>query len=387
MFTHIEGCYNPRMTEFDVAVFGAGIAGASLAWRLAGERSVVVLESESQPGHHATGRSAAMFIESYGPPAVRALTRASRSFYEQPPSGSTTEPLLAPRGVMYLATRGQDALLAKTRDELTAICPNLEVLGVDAALQRVSCLRPEVVHGALYECDAQDIDVNALHQIFLRGLRHQDGELRCGAVLVDARHDGVAWVLSFADGEMLRARSVVNAAGAWADQLAVRFGAAPVGLVPKRRSAFTFRPHEGMAVSSWPCVAGIDESYYFKPDAGQLLGSPANADPTVPHDVQPEALDIALGIHQIESVTTLAIQRPSSTWAGLRSFVRDGELVIGFDASCPGFFWLAGQGGYGIQSAAAASELAAALLLGMPVPPELLQHGVDASAMSPARLR
>jgi D-arginine dehydrogenase len=169
--------------------------------------------------------------------------------------------------------------------------------------------------------------------------------------------------------------------------VAALFGAAPIGLVPHRRSAFTFKASEGMDVSGWPAVVGVDESYYFKPDAGQLLGSPANADPTVPHDVVPEELDIALGIHQIETVTTLTIRRPASTWAGLRSFVRDGEMVIGWDEHCPGFFWLAGQGGYGIQSAAGASELAASLLCGKPLPPELARHGVDPRVLAPQRLR
>lgn len=180
---------------------------------------------------------------------------------------------------------------------------------------------------------------------------------------------------------------MVNAAGAWADELAALFGARPIGLVPHRRSAFTFKAPENLDASGWPAVVGVNEDYYFKPDAGQLLGSPANADPTVPHDVVPEELDIALGIHQIESVSTLSIRRPTSTWAGLRSFVGDGELVIGPDDACPGFFWLAAQGGYGIQSAAGASALANALLTGAALPEELRQHGVEPRALSPARLR
>jgi len=375
------------MREFDIAIIGAGIAGASLAYRLASERSVLLLERESQPGYHTTGRSAAMFMESYGPPAIRALTRASRAFYEQPPSGFGDQPLLSPRGVLYLATHGQEALLQDTQRTLAASGCELEQVDADAALARVSCLRPEVVHGALFEHGAQDIDVHALHQGFLRGMRGGGGELRTGAHVVAAQHDGARWVLQLADGEAVRAHTVVDAAGAWVDEVAALFGAAPIGLVPHRRSAFTFKASEGMDVSGWPAVVGVDESYYFKPDAGQLLGSPANADPTVPHDVVPEELDIALGIHQIETVTTLTIRRPASTWAGLRSFVRDGEMVIGWDEHCPGFFWLAGQGGYGIQSAAGASELAASLLCGKPLPPELARHGVDPRVLAPQRLR
>ena len=375
------------MREFELVIFGAGIAGASLAWRLAGQRSVLLLEREAQPGYHSTGRSAAMFMESYGPHMVRALTRASRAFYEHPPEGFASAPLMQPRGALYLATPGQEALMAQTRAELATTCPDLEVLDARTTLERVPCLRPEMVHGALYDPGAQDIDVHALHQGFLRGFRQRGGELRTSTTLTQATHDGQGWTLQFADGQTLRARTVVNAAGAWADELAGLFGAAPIGLVPHRRSAFTFKAPEGVDVSGWPAVVGMDESYYFKPDAGQLLGSPANADPTVAHDVVPEELDIAMGIYQIESVSTLTIRRPGSTWAGLRSFVPDGEMVIGWDGACPGFFWLAAQGGYGIQSAAGASALADALLRNVALPAGLVQQGVEAAALSPARLR
>ena len=375
------------MREFDVAIVGAGIAGASLAYRLAGRRSVVLLEREAQPGYHATGRSAAMFMESYGPPCVRALTRASRAFYEEPPPGFGTGPLLAPRGVLYLATHGQEALLQALHDELAAGGTPIDTLTAAETLARIPCLKPEVVHGALFERDAQDIDVNALHQGFLRGARALGVALRVGAELAAASREGGAWTLRLADGDTVRAQHVVDAAGAWADEVASLCGVAPVGVVPHRRSAFTFKAAEGIDPSDWPAVVGVDESYYFKPDAGQLLGSPANADPTVPHDVVPEELDIALGIHQIEAVTTFSIRRPGSTWAGLRSFVRDGEMVIGWDGARDGFFWLAAQGGYGIQSAAGASELAAALICGEPLPAALARHGVDPAAVAPQRLR
>ena len=375
------------MREFDVAIIGAGIAGASLAWRLAGRRSVLLLDRESQPGYHSTGRSAAMFMESYGPPGVRALTRASRAFYEAPPGAFADVPLLAPRGALYLAEPDQRALLDKVRHELAATCPRLEELDAEATLARVPCLRPDMVRGALFDPDAQDIDVHALHQGYLRGLRALGGELRTGAHVVRAQRHNERWTLRLEDGEAVRAHAVVNAAGAWADDVAVLFGAAPVGLVPRRRSAFTFDAPAGVAVSGWPAVVGVDESYYFKPDAGRLLGSPANADATVPHDVRPEEIDIAMGIHRIEAVTTLSIRRPASTWAGLRSFVADGEPVIGLDDHCPDFFWLAAQGGYGIQSAAGASALAAALLCDESLPDELNRHHVQARAFAPQRLQ
>lgn len=375
------------MREFDIVVVGAGIAGASLAWRLAGRRSMLVLEAESQPGYHATGRSAAMFMESYGPPGVRALTRASRAFYETPPAGFADVAVLAPRGALYVATADQAELLRRTHDELAPGSPHLAPCDAAAALARVPCLRAEGLLGALHDPDAQDIDVHALHQAFLRGMRTLGGQLATGSGLAAARHDGGRWTLRLGDGETVRATTLVNAAGAWADVVAARCGVAPIGLEPRRRSAFTFKAPDGVDITRWPAVVGVDEGWYFKPDAGRLLGSPANADPTVPHDVRPEELDIAIGIDRIQTATTLEIRRPESTWAGLRSFVADGELVIGAAPTQPAFFWLAAQGGYGIQSAAGASELAAALLCGEPLPDELVRHGVDAAVFSPQRLR
>jgi D-arginine dehydrogenase len=244
------------MREVDIAIIGAGIAGASLAWRLAPQRSVLLLERETQPGYHSTGRSAAMFMESYGPPAVRALTRASRDFYLHPPEGFADGPLLAPRGVLYLATHEQAALMQKSRKELLPGCPDLETLDAAATLARVSCLRPEVVHGALYDPHAQDIDVHALHQGFLRGMRRQGGELRSGITIEAAAFVQGGWELRLADGEVLRAHTVVDAAGAWADEVARLFGASPIDLVPHRRTAFTFKPPEGQDVSHWPCRGG-----------------------------------------------------------------------------------------------------------------------------------
>jgi D-arginine dehydrogenase len=376
---------------FDVVILGAGIAGASLAWRLAPHRRVLLVEREAQPGMHSTGRSAAMFMQSYGPPQVRALTRASRAFYMQPPAGFSDVPILRDRGVLYVAQPGQQDLLEAQFKALSATCPTLERYSKAQTLAAAPCLRPERVLAAIHEPDAMDIDVNALHQGFLRGFKARGAatgcELRTGLDVQSVQHISGHWQLRFADGVCLDAHTVVNATGAWADHTAALLGARPIGLVPKRRSAFTFRAPVGVDASTWPLVAGLDDSYYFKPDAGQLLGSPGNADITHAHDVQPQELDIALGIHAIQEATTLQITRPTSTWAGLRSFVPDGELVIGFDTTAPHFFWLAGQGGYGIQSAAGASALADALIRKLPLlPEELLREGVKPAAMSPCRL-
>lgn len=374
------------MERFDIAIVGAGIAGASLAYRVAPHRSVLLLEGESQPGYHSTGRSAAMFMESYGTPQVRALTRASRAFYESAPVGFTDVPLLAPRGVLYVARPGQQAALDAMRAGLRATGSAVEPVDAAHASTLVPVLQPAQLLGALAERDAMDIDVHALHQGFLRGARHAGTQVWTDARLSEARRTGDHWQLQLADGRRAKAATLVNAAGAWADAVARIAGAPPRGLQPRRRSAFTFAPPAGLDVRPWPAVVAVDESFYFKPDAGQLLGSPANADPVVPHDVQPEELDIATGIAAIEAATTLSIRRPTRTWSGLRTFAPDGDLVIGADPRCEGFFWLAGQGGYGIQSAAGASLMAADLLLGRNLDPSLAAHGVRAALLSPARL-
>jgi len=389
-----------------VAIIGAGIAGASLAWaltqgrQLAGQAPlrVLLLEREAQPGYHSTGRSAALYMASYGPPAVRALTRASRDFYDAPPPGFADQPLLSPRGALHVASAAQLPALDALQAELQAIDPTVRRAGQAELLAAVPVLRPETAVAGLVEDSAADIDVHALHQGYLRGARAAGTALRCGAELTalardDSGHttvDGTThacWTLTLADGQRLQAHQVVNAAGAWADVVAGLAGVPPIGLEPRRRTAFTFPVPEGMDATHWPAVIGIDESFYFKPDAGQLLGSPANADPTRPHDVVPEELDVATGIYHIEQMTTFQIRRPSHTWAGLRSFVPDGDMVIGWDNHVPGFFWLAGQGGYGIQSAAGASLLARQLLRGEPLAEELAREGVRPEGLSPARLR
>jgi len=376
------------MNDCDTLIIGAGIAGASLAWRLAraGQR-VRLLERESQPAYHSTGRSAAMFMESYGPPGVRALTRAGRAFYLRPPAGFTDTALLHPRQAMFVATAGQQASLRALADALRVAGTPFALLDAQALLRAAPALRPGLFEQALLDANGYDMDVNAILQGFLRGARAAGAVLSLNVTPQRAERAGDAWRVHLSDGGEARARTVVNAAGAWADVAGALFGARPIGLEPRRRSAFTFRAPAGVDVSNWPMVADVDETWYFKPDAGQLLGSPANVDLVAPHDVQPEELDIAIGIDRLQTATTLEIRRPSATWAGLRSFVRDGEIVIGFDDACPGFFWLAAQGGYGIQSAAGASALAASLIEGAPLPDDLRAAGVDPAVVQPSRLR
>ena len=393
-----------EIRETDIVVIGAGIAGAGVAAMLAGRRRIVLLEREDQPGYHTTGRSAALFMESYGPPGIQALTRASRAFYSDPPAGFAADALVHPRGALFIAAPGEEPELWAMQARLQAQGAQLERLDVAGARAHVPLLRPEACAAALYEADVLDLDVHAIHQGFLRGFKAAGGVLRCEAQPLAAQRltpgDGQpdAWALSLSvagETRTVHTDVVVNAAGAWADELGQLLGAAPIGLVPKRRSAFTFEPPAGVNVSRWPMLLDWREAFYVKPDAGLLLGSPANADPMPPHDVQPEELDIAIGIDRIQQALDLTIRRPRATWAGLRCFVADGEPVIGWDDAggpgCAGLFWLTAQGGYGIQSAAGASWLAATLLRRAPLPAGLARclaaQGVGPADFAPARLR
>jgi D-arginine dehydrogenase len=369
----------------DVIVIGAGIAGASLVHWLAPHARVVVLERESQPGYHATGRSAALYMASYGSAQVRALTRASLAFFEHPPAGFSEHPLLSPRGAMMVATAEQMPALEAHWAMLAPINPLAVRLTPEQALARVPALRREQVAGAVFEPDAADMDVHAIHQGFLRSLGRHGGRLVCDAEVLSLDRTHGLWTVQ-TRSQTWRAPVVVNAAGAWAEHIGQMAGARPIGLVPKRRSAFVFAAPTDSGVAGWPLMFGAGEDWYIKPDAGLLLGSPANADPMPPQDVQPETLDIALAMHRIEAMTTLTVGRPIRTWAGLRSFVSDGGLVGGFDASAEGFFWLAGQGGYGIQTSPAMGEACAALLRRLPLPAHIAAEGLDPSHLGPDRL-
>ncbi|MDM0011951.1 FAD-dependent oxidoreductase [Variovorax sp. J22P168] len=377
---------SPSPVAADFLVIGGGIAGASVAHWLAPHGRVIVLERESQPGYHSTGRSAALFMESYGTPQVRALTLASRAFLQQPPPGFAEHALLTPRGAMMVAAPGQQAQLDAHWEVLRAMAPGARRLSPQEACTLVPALRPELLIGAVLEPEAADMDVHAIHQGYLRGMRRAGGQLVCDAeVTAMAWQDG-RWRVE-AGGIGYQAPVVLNAAGAWVDAVARLAGVRPLGIEPRRRSAFVFAPPAGLDCSGWPLVHGAEEDWYIKPDAGMLLGSPANADPVEPQDVQPEEIDIALAIQRIEGATTLAIPRPARTWAGLRSFVADGDLVGGFDDQAPGFFWVAAQGGYGIQTSAAMGESCAALARGLPVPAHPASFGIDAAMLGPARLQ
>jgi D-arginine dehydrogenase len=369
----------------DVIVIGAGIAGASIAGNLAPHAKVVVLEAESQPGYHTSGRSAALYSEIYGNAIVRALSTGSRGFFDTPGDDFAGFTLTRPRGALHAGKPGDEALLAARTTEYAALVPSVRQVGAQEMRQLVPILRPEAVAGAVFEPDALDLDTNGMLQGFLRMAR------RAGATLVtDARVESLQ-----AESGLWHARTreaaysapvVVNAAGAWADHVASLAGLAPIGITPKRRTAFLVDPPAGLAVDAWPLVVDVHESWYFKPDAGKLLVSPADETPSPPCDAQPEELDVAIAVERVEAATTLAIRRIAHRWAGLRSFARDKTPVVGFDPRARGFFWCAGQGGYGFQTAPALGRAGAALARGAALPDDLTALGVTAAALAPQRL-
>jgi len=378
--------------EFDFIVIGAGIAGASAGYELAapgrtGGRAggrVALLEREDQPGYHTTGRSAAFYIQSYGNAVIRALTLGSWEFYTEPPEGFTDGPLLTERGALFVGRPDQigelDALVAETRP----LAPHLQRLDAAAARALVPVLRPSTLGGAVLDSKAMEIDVNRLHQGYLRGLKARGGEIVTRAEVRGLQPGPAGWLAETKAGDFT-APVVVNAGGAWCDEIAGLAGAKPVGLVPKRRTAITFDAPADLDTRDWPLTAGVAEDFYIKPDSGRLMGSPADETPMPPCDVQPDEFDIAVAVERIQTATTLEIRRIGNTWAGLRTFAPDKTMVAGFDPAREGFFWLAGQGGYGIQTAPAMGRLTAALATGAPMPKDLVALGVTAEAVSPER--
>jgi len=368
----------------DILVIGAGIAGASAAARLAAEADVVLIEAESQPGYHTTGRSAAFYAESYGGPAFRPLTAASGDFFRAPPPEVSDRPLVGPRGCIHVFAEADRAKAEATASGMAGSIAGIRLMSRDEALERVPVLRPESAGGAIDDPDCLDIDVAALHQGLIRWMKRRGGRLICDAALGGLTRIARGWRAQTAQGE-IESRIVVNAAGAWADEVAGMAGLAPLGIAPKRRTVITFDPSGTAVDPCWPLVFSINEDFYFKPESGGILASPADEIDSAPCDAQPEDYDIALTVDRIERATTLTAPRIKSRWAGLRSFAPDRAPVFGPDPRAQGFVWCAGQGGFGIQSAPAAGEAVAALALGRRMPDHLAAAGARGSAYSPAR--
>ena len=339
----------------DIAIVGGGMAGASLAAELAAHAEVTVLEREDRPGYHATGRSAAFWTESYGGPAVQPLTTASGPFLRE-------HALLSERGALTIARRGQEAELARFAADLAAAGVRVDTLEREDLLTRIPGLRADWTLGAL-EPDCSDIDVAALHALYLKLARSHGAEVLCRAELTDATWSGNDWHLRLGDGRELTAKVLVDAAGAWADPVARLAGVRPLGITPYRRTVAQLCTTPAPP-SDLPLVLDLGEQFYFKPESGRLWLSPHDETLSAPCDAAAEELDVALAIDRLGDVVDWQVERVEHRWAGLRSFARDRLPVYGFAPDHPGFFWFAGQGGFGIQTAPAAAVLAADLLLG-----------------------
>jgi D-arginine dehydrogenase len=369
--------------NFDVIVVGAGMAGASAAAEIARTRRVVLLERESVPGYHSTGRSAALFSATYGNAVVRALSRASREFLYTPPEGFAEHPLVRTRGSLHIARSDQLANLTSFF-ALPDVAANARPVDAKEARRICPLLRDGYAAAAIFEPDAADVDVHALHQGYLRQFRARGGILITDASVTALQRNSAKWIVHTTEGEF-GAPVVVNAAGAWADEIASLAGLGPLDITPNRRTALLVDPPPGIDVDSLPNTIDIEEQFYFKPDAGKLFLSPADETPSLPCDVQPDEMDIAIAIDRVQQAAAIDVRHVSRKWAGLRSFAPDRSPVIGYDERTTGFFWLAGQGGYGIQTAPAASLLASVLVSEGRVPEALVAFGVDEALVSPDR--
>lgn len=377
---------------YDVAIIGGGIAGAGLAATLTaadGRLRVLLLEQEDQPGYHASGRSAALFTEVYGNATVRRLTVASKPFFETVQErGFSPSPAFSARGALFVAREDQRDAIEAEFEIASKLSPRVRLVDKQEACTLSPALSPDYIAAACLEPDAQDIDVDVMLQGFLKQARKNGVTIQTGAAATDLTELGDGWAINVGE-ETTHARIVVNAAGAWASDIAAMAGAQAIQITPKRRTAFLFEPEPGRPLApnlaAAPMTIDIDESFYFKPDAGLILGSPADETPTTAHDAFPEEMDIAVGADRIQTATSFKIERIRRSWAGLRSFAEDKTPVVGFDEKAPGFFWLAGQGGYGIQTSPAMSGLAAALILGMPMEEELQRLEFDPNWVAPSR--
>lgn len=348
---------------FDFLVIGGGIAGAAVGYFLSEDARVCLVEQEAFPGFHSTGRSAAVYFEAYGTAVVRALTRSSRAMLESPPFDFLEAPLLTARGCLYLAREEQVGALAAVAEA----CPGITRVSPRELMQWVPVLKPYCAVAALHDPSMKDVDVHALHQAFLKAGKRRGLDVRMSSAVRGMRRVSGRWQID-TDSGRVDCKTVINAAGAWAEGIGATAGRpTPVGLRPLRRTAILVDAPAGIAVRDWPFVVDVEEKFYFKPDAGLILVSPAEETPSPACDAQPDDLDVALGVDILERITTINVKRVRKSWTGLRTFVADRSPVVGYDELLPDFFWVAALGGYGIQTAPAVGQLAASLARRLPL--------------------
>ena len=369
----------------EVIVIGGGIAGCSLAGALSAQRQVLVLEREAQPAYHASGRSAAIYIEPYSSDPIFALTLGTLPFLLNPPEGFAEAPLLTPRGYLLLAPKGSEADVDAYLENWAHRCTDLEEISLEAAHGLLPVLRQGYAGRAVYDRNALAMDTHGMIQGYLRQLKAGGGRFQGAAEVVAIEKSGGTFTVSLGSGGRFEAPVVVNAAGAWASAVGAMAGAAPLRLSPLRRSAALVSGPEGADVRTWPAVSSLRKSFYFKPEGGELMVSPADETPFDACDAFPDDYDLAVGIARAEECADLKVARINSSWAGLRTFSDDGQPIYGFDPTLPGFYWCAGQGGTGFQTAAGGAAWCAAEILSTAQPEAVMAQPFDTAAFRPER--
>jgi len=366
--------------NFDIIVIGAGIAGASVAAHLAETKRVLILEMEDRPGFHTTGRSAATFEPNYGPPPILAFTRASHDFFMNPPQGFSDGPLLVPRPSLFFEAEGQEIFT----ERLLASGSGLEELSEVQALKHFPILRKGYAKRTFLDPQTGDLDVDLLHRSYLKLFKSRRGQLFNNAVAETILRMGKVWEVITPQG-IFEAEILINAAGAWGDVVAAKAGVKPIRLQPKRRSIGVI-PVDGIqGVADFPLVTDVGETWYAKPQSGKMIVSSADTTPVAPHDAYADDMAIAEGIERLMTATTIQVNHLDHSWGGLRTFAPDGSPVAGFDPHTEGFFWLVGQGGYGIQSAPALSRTATAMVLNENLPQDVIDAGLNLAEVLPDR--
>ncbi len=347
---------------FDVIIIGSGIAGISIATELSKESSVCILEKENITSYHSTGRSFAFYIESYGNEIIRKLTSSSKDFFINNSNIDNQNSILRPRGVLHLASDKQSNDLLESYKELTKINKNLNLLDSNETLKILPCLNEKYINSSIHDYEACDIDVNFLYNIYLNEFKKNKGSIKTNIKINNVLNKNNDWQIN-CQSDTFYCKLVINAAGAWCDEVANIFNAKPINIVPKKRTVFCFKPLNIEVKNNWPVAVDVNENFYFKLENQTLLGSPADETNTIPHDAQADEIDIAVGADRIEKATKFKFKSIINKWAGLRCFVKDKTPVIGYDTEVENFFWIAGQGGYGIQTSPALSKIASNLIL------------------------
>lgn len=344
---------------FDFAVVGCGMAGASIAYELSRSgASVIVLEAESYAAYHTTGRSSAFYMEAYGNDTVRNITQTSRSFFDKPPPHFSEAPLLSPSGALYLARKEQQPQLNALYNQIGKLITTAELVDLPFIKEKIPQIKSNVIQNGFWEPHSMEIDVAALLNGYITLAKKQNVQFKFNSAVKTLNFNNQQWTIN----NSTQATTIINAAGAWAGPLAQLANTKAIDLIPKKRTVCVAKVPGNINVKNWPLTLDIDEKFYFKPEGNNLLITPADETPSYPHDAQAEELEVAQGIDRVQQVVDIEITQVKRKWAGLRTFSSDKSPVVGYDPHIDNFFWLAGQGGYGIQMAPALAKISTSLI-------------------------